>query len=361
MYDKIKSVKIRGAGIRGLSLAHFLKQKGVDSILYDKAPRAGGWIKTVKENGFLFEAGPRGIRPHPITLRLIEELQLSDQIIYPDPAAKKRFIYYKGKLRPLGALLPLLSFGLLKDLFLPAEKEELTIKDHFEKRLGKWATNALIDPMVSGIFAGDINKLSAKKCFPSMVCNKSILAAMLSQPRTPLISFKGGMETLIHRFQADHEVKLNQAPENFDVDCTLDPKYESVSIVAVTIGWHDLKLPVKGFGYLVPTSEKEPILGAVFDSATFPSQNQSPDEARVTVMMGGANNPLMIDFPDEKLSEIALDSLSKHLNINVLPDYIRVHKARDAIPQPIVGSDLNGVGVNHAIESSCKLADSLVS
>lgn len=359
MFLSRSPVKIKGAGLKGLALAYFLKQQGIDSIIYEATDRAGGWVRSIRKEGFLFEAGPRGFRPNQTTLSLIENLGLTDSLIYPDAAAKKRFIYSKGNLKPVGAFFLPLFLGLIRDLILPKETQELTVRDYFDRRLGKLCTDFLIDPLTSGIYAGDINQLSAPKCFPSMTEKGSLLKSILSQPKVPLISFKEGMETLVNSLKKDQPIIYHNSTELCDVDCTPDLALPTVSVVAVNLGWRDEQLAKKGFGYLIPTLEREPILGAVFDSITFPSQNQYDNELRITVMMGGAHHPEMIDRSEKDLEGIALSAISKHLKINNLPDIVIVHKAREALFQPFVGSPLTGVGVNHAITTAMQVVAKL--
>jgi oxygen-dependent protoporphyrinogen oxidase len=348
-------VKIKGAGIRGLALAYFLKQQGIPSVIYEASHRAGGWIRTIEAEGFLFEAGPRGFRAGPVALKLIHDLGLQEKVVRADPAAKKRYIYHKGKLCSMAPFMPRLCLGLLRDLILPKETKELSIRDHFTRRLGSFCMDHLIDPLTAGIYAGDTGRLSARKCFPSLT-QGSILKGLAAQSKTPLISFQGGMQTLIDRLMQDQEIRWGISDAECDWDCTPSPKEEAVSLVAVNLGWKELDFKVKGFGYLIPSIEKEPILGAVFDSCSFPSQNRTAKEGRITVMMGGASFPDAIDLSEEELKQLAWETVSRHLHLTREPDVMIVHKAKKAILQPVIGSALNGAGVNHAIEDVAKLA-----
>ena len=81
---KIKNIVVLGAGISGLSLAWKLKQKFPEDCkitILEKSHRPGGWIRSIEQDGFLFEQGPRSCRPKGAglaTLKLIEELGLRD-------------------------------------------------------------------------------------------------------------------------------------------------------------------------------------------------------------------------------------------------------------------------------------------
>ena len=129
-----------------------------------------------------------------------------------------------------------------------------------------------------------------------------------------------------------------------------------------------------GFGFLVPSSEKDiPILGVIFDTCTFPQGNHTI----FTVMMGGAwFNQLFGSTPSlEELDSIGLKHLKSILKIkedpvskviklhrNCIAQYTvghsqRVQKARDIIlqkkyPISLIGTSYDGVGINDAIMSS---------
>lgn len=107
-----REVVVLGGGISGLSLAFFLRQalQQLPSTLttavptrirvLDAAPSAGGWVRTAKKDGFLFEEGPRGFRPSrngAEMLRLVEQLGLEQEMAAVDPAAQSRYILRNGQ------------------------------------------------------------------------------------------------------------------------------------------------------------------------------------------------------------------------------------------------------------------------
>ncbi|GCB77331.1 hypothetical protein scyTo_0021091 [Scyliorhinus torazame] len=66
-------------------------------------------------------------------------------------------------------------------------------------------------------------------------------------------------------------------------------KIASVSVAVVNLEYKGLVLPVWGFGHLIPSHESSEILGVVYDSCSFPQQDQvGPPTTRLTVMMGGS-------------------------------------------------------------------------
>lgn len=404
---------ILGGGISGLSLAWFLKRRfgeRIDLKLLEKAERPGGWIQTIQHEGFLFEKGPRGCRSkHDAieTLKLIEQLNLQNQVIAASPSARYRYLLMDKKLRRLPAgpfslmassLMCAVISAFIRDLrTLPAEQEDESIYCFISRRFNRAIAEKLIDPFVSGIFAGDIRKLSIKSCFPLLhqweQSHGSVLKGALASGRKktstlspfiqemqkhPLFSLKKGMASLVDELAKklqphlllSHEVKaLRWRQQCVEIELsnglTLEadhlfstiPAYAlaplvaplhqalsslladipTVSLALVSLGYHRSVLPKKGFGYLVPTREKEKILGVVWDSSVFPQQNQIPEETRLTVMMGGEHMPHMIRFSEQELKAMALNAISSHLGIETVPDAISVTVAKSAIPQYVIG------------------------
>jgi len=116
------------------------------------------------------------------------------------------------------------------------------------------------------------------------------------------------------------------------------------SIAVVNIGYDQpvISEVFIGFGYLVPSKERQPILGVTFDSCIFPQQNFSTGETRLTVMIGDSiimNEKVitMKEAKDKELVDIALNAIRSHLGVIQEPKYTTVNKCISAIPQYQVG------------------------
>ncbi|SCA58768.1 Protoporphyrinogen oxidase [Chlamydiales bacterium SCGC AB-751-O23] len=239
-FMETKRVIILGAGISGLSLAWFLKQKFKDKLkvsILEKEARAGGWIKSVRKRSVLLEKGPRGFRPKgkgEATLALCKQLGIEDKIVFASPLSKKRFILHKKSLVPLphdffsflnfpfkGALLS----SLIKDLgAAKGQREDLSVKDFFNGQISEVLVKKLVDPFFSGIYAGDIQKSSAESCFPGLFQdvqkNGSFFKSFRKKEKeqknrfstAPLLSFKDGMEQLVESLKEglSEELELNK-------------------------------------------------------------------------------------------------------------------------------------------------------
>ncbi len=112
---------------------------------------------------------------------------------------------------------------------------------------------------------------------------------------------------------------------------------ESASVAIVSLGYREKVLKQDGFGYLIPSDQKEDILGMIWDSSIFPQQNNHEQETRLTVMLGGTHKPGMVNLESSELTERALTACANHLGIDASPAAVHVTKAPYAIPQYYVG------------------------
>lgn len=408
-----KQFVVLGAGISGLALAWYLTQKwgnNASVTIIEKDHRVGGWIKTVNEEGYLFEQGPRSCRvrgEETTTLELIEQLGLKDEVIAGSPKAKIKYLWFDGKLQKmpstlLGSLFHPLTrkalFPCIREFFRPnGSRTDESVYDFISRRFNSSIAEQFVDPLVSGIYAGDMRQLSIKSSFPHLYYweknHGSVLRGILAKkkgstkPRSafitkmlkePLFSFKKGMETLplalfeklkhnimlstevssFHfndngvtltlsngqQLHADHcfstlpahAVAPLLAPHSSSLEQDLS-KLQRSSVALVSLGYQQPVLKYKGFGYLVPAKENENVLGVVWDSAIFPEQQSDPHLTRITVMLGGSRMPQIMEMDEGGQALIALNAVSKHLSINNLPHTLRVTHATDAIPQYPVG------------------------
>ncbi|CEG40751.1 protoporphyrinogen oxidase [Plasmopara halstedii] len=433
-----RDVVILGGGISGLTLAYFLRQALPKAVanqthirVLESANVAGGWVRTAKRNDFLFEEGPRGFRPSrngAEMLRLVEQLQLQNQMQAVDPSAQARYILRNGKVEKVPtSILDALQWPLtlsvaraaLRELFVKkGTMQDESIYNFMARRFSPFVAERLLDPMASGIFGGDIKKLSIRSCFPMLVDlereHGSIVKGMLfgslnkddllldgtkksnfvkEHEKSISVSFADGMSTLIDALAANIandpmadlqlntkvtrlEVYGNDKPQRFVVEskdlvsgeiqkpmrathvfstlpaCHLARvvkdtapnltvalnEIQFVDMGMVHVGYNEKVLTADGFGYLIPTSEHEKVLGVVFDSNTFPAQNpKGKTQSRLSVMCGGAHFREVTSLSKQKLELYALDALKRHLGITRTPDYVRTLTMTNAIPQYHVG------------------------
>ncbi len=411
---------ILGAGISGLALAHYLRKKHCDVLILEKEARAGGVLWTDESSDFLFEKGPRTFQASrsPALLTLADELGLREQILFSAKEAKKRYLWTGGRLHALPGFLGTpwsagLIRALLKEWRVPVHQEEESVWDFACRRFNSRVAEMLFDPLVLGIYAGDCRSLSMQACFPRIKAleeehgslTKAFLSASKKKKPRGLFSFVGGVETLVAALVENSEAQIlfNQPVQAFRfhedraevvtsnrtytgdfVFSALPPhelgklfqpldqeiaealcRIEMQELAAVNLGYRKQVLPLKGFGYLVPSRENEAVLGAVFDSAIFPQQNNFSQETRLTVMTKGPVST-------------AIEAARRHLQILEPPDCVQITHA--AVPQytlgyqrriaaleehlrhrfprcQAIGNYLSGVSVNDCVAHAKRVAD----
>lgn len=403
---------IVGAGISGLATAHALldKQPDLEIVVLEASDRIGGKVWTDKtEEGFLCESGVNAFLDNkPKTLALSQQLDLSPVTSFD--ASRHRFVYSEKHLHELPATPPafltsnLLSlpgrFRVLLETLIPSgQKLDESLAEFATRRLGREAFEKLIDPMASGVYAGDATQLSLKSCFPRIheVENqyRSLILGLLSLqikafregkknkptagPGGKLTSFAQGMSTLpmaianrlgdrlrissavesltregqrytVHlsngeKLEAERVILASpahaQATVLKDLAAELSKElnripYPALSICCLGYKSDRIKHKLNGFGFLVPSQEQRNILGSLWDSSIFPQR--APDGyVLLRTMIGGARAPDLALLPDDKLIDLVRHDLKDIMGIDAEPDFIRVYRHKQAIPQYVLG------------------------
>ncbi len=173
-------VLIVGAGLTGLSLAHFLKKHGIKTRIIDKSDRPGGVINTIREDGFIYESGPNtGVLSSYELVSLFEDLRDNVTLETARKAAEKRYILKNNKWEALpSGLISALStplftlkdkFGILGEPFRkPGNNPYESVADMVVRRLGKSYLDYAVDPFISGIYAGDPKILATSYALPKL-------------------------------------------------------------------------------------------------------------------------------------------------------------------------------------------------
>jgi len=196
MPDTTVRIAIIGGGVAGLATAcdleHAARERNLslDLTLFESKDCVGGKLHTIRDSGFLLEAGPNGwLDNEPATGRLLGRLGLETELLCSEEATRHRFVFRDGKLRELplsppaflrSDILPLSAkLRMAAELFIPARKNlgiaaddpstDETVFDFGRRRLGTAFAETLLDPMVKGVFGGDARRLSLAAAFPRMV------------------------------------------------------------------------------------------------------------------------------------------------------------------------------------------------
>jgi oxygen-dependent protoporphyrinogen oxidase len=396
---------IIGGGITGLSLAYFLLEQkpSLDIVVLESEKKAGGKIWTDRVDGFLCEGGVNGFLDNrPKTLELASKLSLNP--LKSSDNARKRFIFSEGKLHRLpespvsffaSNLLSLPGrLRILWEIFAPkGSGEDETLAEFAKRRLGKEAFEKLIDPMASGIYAGDPEKMSLKSCFLKVYNLEqtygSLIKGMIklqkearktgkkvgAGPGGVLTSFYDGMETIISslshflgerlrtasravsvdrnnntyvvylsdgsKIEAEAVVFATPAFETSKMVKGLDKNlssalneiyYPAISVVCFGYKRERIKHLLDGFGFLIPNREGRKILGTLWDSSIFP--NRAPEGyVLLRSMLGGVRKSDLALEKEDKLIKLVMDELRDIMEITVQPDFAKVYTHDKGIPQ----------------------------
>ena len=165
---------IIGAGISGLSTANFLSKKITNFLIIESSDKVGGIIDSFESEGYTCENGPNTVLNNNMGVQeLIDDLNLSEEIIYPDEqGVKNRYVLLNGKPAKIPLTFydffstPLLSFfskvRILLEVFIPRHKENTNVKSFISRRFGSEFHDKLIVPFLTGIYADDTKFMSAK-------------------------------------------------------------------------------------------------------------------------------------------------------------------------------------------------------
>lgn len=401
-------IVIVGGGISGLSTAYFLLKKNpqADIKIIEAEKKAGGKIITENISGFLCEGGVNGfLSNRPSTINLSQELGLNP--VKGSENSKFRYILLNGQLKKVpdnpvkffaSSILSIKGrLRLLGEYFVAPIKEDRdeSIESFVCRRVGREFYEKLIDPMSTGIYAGDPSRMSMKSCFLKVyILEKKYgglikgLLAMRKQkkdiktaPETVLMSFKNGMAELIQSLESLLSSKIIKGKKALSIEkqqnsyaIYLDdgdrliaekvilacPAHESAEIVkslnkelsdilksipypplsVVAFGFKEAQIGfgTKLYGFLVPYKEKRKILGCLFDSSIFP--NRAPEGyVLLRTMIGGARAPELALLDDENLINLAMSELREILKIKGEPEFIKIFRWQKAIPQYEVGHE----------------------
>ncbi|MEE9161746.1 MAG: protoporphyrinogen oxidase [Candidatus Neomarinimicrobiota bacterium] len=389
-------VAVLGAGIAGLAAGWTLQRLGQAATVFEAAPVVGGKIQSQRVDGYLLELGPHSIMSsHAALYDALDELGLGEARLVAGPEGRNRFIYRAGDLLPVplgpAALIrtPLLSGAakrrLFKEPFIARREDDESVAAFFARRLGPEVVTRLIDPFVSGVYAGDPAKLSVAAAFPRLKefermggsILKGALTARRRANRNPtakrpkrrrgMYAFPGGLQEVplalakalggdlllntpvkelvrgsghwhVNGERFDALVSTVPLPAGVSLASNLYPttalKYTQVAVVHLSYPRDAVSARTDGFGVLIPAVEQRRILGILFDSSLFPGR--APDgEHLFTIFMGGERNRWIGRESPENLVKIAAEEVMELLRIapGVAPLFSHIHVWDAAIPQ----------------------------
>jgi len=414
----MKRVAIIGGGISGLSAAfHLEKARAAGSdltyTLFESSKRLGGSMHSTRVDGCLVEAGPDSfLTEKPWALTLCKELGIDDQVIGSNDAKRRTYIVVKNRLiaMPDGlmfmvptklvptALTPLFSWStkvrMARELMHPPRpmQDDETVGELVERHFGAEVVDRLADPLLSGVYGGDANKLSARAVLPRFVemeekygslsramlaaHNKMKALASKQSPRPLFSSLRDGMQQLVDALTARLEhtaLRMNTRVRGIyrdddqwrvAIDMGHDDIFDAVivatpanvagallegvdrdlaedllgitysSSVTVTLGYHmdQLRLMPPGFGFLVPRSEGRRMLACTFVHNKFPHRAPA-DKGIVRCFLGGARDENVLSLTDDEIVATVRRELKEIVKLDGRPMFERIYRWRGAMAQ----------------------------
>jgi oxygen-dependent protoporphyrinogen oxidase len=405
------TVAVLGGGVTGLTAAWRLSSAGHKVRLLESAARVGGVVRSEASGGWLAESGPISFQESTSEIAgFISELGLTPERIVSSPAAVNRYVVRKGALvavpppTSVGAFLstPLLSMRSKLAIGSEAARspvnrtEDISVADLVRDHFGKDVLETLVQPLISGIYAGDAERLSAKHAFPKIweaertVGSFVRAAAEASKRRKDLglqgaaiVSFKKGIQALTDALAARlpagtvttgarvRGISRGRSslwsvvwdgpggPETGEFDCVVAALpagalaevdvagarplaslsgIEYAPVASLTLGFKRSQVshPLDGFGALVPASENRTILGVIFASSLF--EGRAPEgHVALTVFAGGALHPEVAKLGEAALTDRVCADLRDLLGAQGRPVFARHTYWPRAIPQYNLG------------------------
>lgn len=287
---------------------------------------------------------------------------------------------------------------LFAEPFIGRGTYEESIADFVTRRLGTEFLDYAINPFVAGVYAGNPSDLSVRAAFPKLFALEEKYGGLLkgtimgarerrkrgtkARASAKLFAFRSGMGVLTDaiarelggsmRYGASVESVRKEGSRfavNFSLNGKLDsaefdgvvlstPSFAAASIVkswlpelsselakikyppvaVAVLGYkrEQVKIDLRGFGFLVPEVEKRKILGTIWSSSIFP--NRAPEGyVELTTFVGGSRQPKLVGLSNEDIAKIAHEENASLMKIEGHPAFRAVTKWDRAIPQYNIG------------------------
>jgi protoporphyrinogen/coproporphyrinogen III oxidase len=419
--EDTKKVVIIGGGIAGLASAFYLQKIArenhlpLEVKLIESSHRLGGKMQTHIQDGFTIERGPDSFLARKQSMsRLVNEVGLGDKLV--SNTAGKSYVLVNQNIYPMpgGSIMgiptqiaPFVTTGLFSmtgklraaaDFFLPKSnaKEDQPLGEFFRRRLGDEVVENLIEPLLSGIYAGDIDQLSLMSTFPQFYqveqkYRSLILGMRKSSPAKPhaanpekkekgmFLTLTTGLQSLADRIEellevdsvlkgckVEHVQKTNDGKYLLDLSnkkvlesdsivvCvghhvvqTIFSEYEffdsfkempstSVATVAMAFPEEAIEKVIDGTGFVVSRNSDYTITACTWTHKKWPHTTPK-GKVLLRCYVGRAGDEAIVELSDDQITRIVLDDLNKTMNIKMDPEFVVVSRWKDSMPQYTVG------------------------
>ena len=403
----VLDVAIVGGGISGLAAAYELQKRGLSVRVLEAGPRAGGVITTERFDGWVIDGGPDSILVQkPAAVALCRELGIADRLVStltPRTAyilrddrlhriAEGSFLGFPLDVRSLARSSVFSLGGRLRmacELFMPRRggDEDESVGTFVRRRFGQEAVDYLAEPLLAGIHAGDVDRLSTQALFPRLLeaerQSGSVVRAFRAMrarpsPNGAFVSLPGGTGELvdallgalspgtvtmsarvadIHRHTL-YRIETAAGPVDTRAVILAVPAYVAASLLrrfdttiaalteaipyastaTVALGYRREQVadPMEGSGFVVPRVERNPLLAATWVTSKWPAR--APDgHVLLRGFLGGGRDPRRLEADDAELVNLVVDELSQLLGITGTPLFTRLFRWTKQSPQYEVG------------------------
>jgi protoporphyrinogen/coproporphyrinogen III oxidase len=410
---------IIGAGITGLSAAYELTQRHVPFVLLEAGPKPGGLIRTDHVAGFTMDLGADSMLVQkPAALKLCEELGLSARLM-STRRPRTAFIVRDGRLHALPSpsvlgiptTLPgLAKYSLLDwrtrariamEPLVPARTyADESVASFFRRRFGTATVDLIAEPLLGGIHAGDVEKLSMPSLFPRFTAAERQRGGVLRTAAPPVSgdglfrALRSGMSELVdaiehrlpagsllletpaagirrqrsgwlvgaggERFEAASVILAAPAHVGATLLRTVDESASNVcatvpyvSTATVALGWRlvDVRHPLAGSGFVVARRHNTlRITACTWVSSKWESRAPA-GTVLLRAFIGSVHDPHAADLPEAELTDIAVRDVSAVLGITAPPILTRICRWRNAGAQHTVGHAARMTGLAARLRS----------
>ncbi|ARK22434.1 MULTISPECIES: protoporphyrinogen oxidase [Sporosarcina] len=416
-----KKVVIIGGGITGLAAAYYMQKDAreqglpIDITMIEASTELGGKIQTVRRDGYVIERGPDSflIRKQSVD-QLAADLGIADQLVRNATGQAYIFLHNQMHKIPAGAVMgiptevkPFIASGLFSlsgklraagDLVLPRSgiTGDQPLGKFFRRRFGTEVVENLIEPLLSGVFAGDIDHMSLESTFPQFYevekKHRSLILGMKkSQPKQlpqknshsskkvgVFHTFKYGLESLVEALEqqltdvtimkgtrvtkikkhGEHAVLTLNDQQQIEADAVIMATSHTVasrlfephgllkelatilttSVATVALGYPKdaMKKDIDGTGFLVPRSSDHSITACTLLNRKWPTTTPD-DKVMVRAFVGRVGEEAIVDLPDAEIEKIVRKDLGDILQLEGEPEFCIITRWKDDRPQYRVG------------------------
>jgi protoporphyrinogen/coproporphyrinogen III oxidase len=408
-------IAIIGGGITGLSAAFYL-QKAITThnlpikfTLIEPSSNLGGKIKTERQDGFVIERGPDSfLKRKKEAVELIKEVGLEHELVtnhtgqsyvlkgdqlYPIPEDAVMGVPTRvGPFITSGLFSPIGKARAALDLLKPKSnvQGDQSVGSFFRRRLGNEVVDYLIEPLLSGIYASNIDDLSLNATFPNFLQleqkHRSLVLGMRSTrtssgPKKKTGQFytlKRGLFSLVeavqneipvesvllntavkklHRLDTGYQLDLGNGqsifadtvmiaapykvvaellPENSAIAGLRNMDYTTVANVALAFSAEQINIEQEGTGFVVSRQDDYLITACTWTNKKWPHTTNS-GKVLLRCYVGRPGNQDVTSYDDAQLVNLVMNDLKKVMDIKGTPEFSVVSRWKEAMPQYKVG------------------------